>query len=89
MALDGAVAGLAGATTAAVAGRWACRGAGRDGARLLLAMLAGAGVLAPCAWFFPDAALLVPAAVALAIPDPRVARGYRATGPAPIGAGDA
>ncbi len=88
MALDGAAAGLAGATTAALAGRWACRGTGRDSARLLLAMLAGAAVLAPCAWLLPDAALLALTAITFAVPGPRVARGYRASGPAAVGAGD-
>ncbi len=60
MALDGA----AGRHGRRADNRGACRplerarGAGRDSARLLLAMLAGAAVLAPCAWLLPDAALL-------------------------------
>ena len=89
LALDGGLAGLAGATTAALAGRWACRGAGRDSARLLLAMLVGGGALATCAWFLPSAALLPFAALTLAIPDPYPARGARAAGPVTLGGGGA
>jgi hypothetical protein len=86
LALDGAVAGLAGATTAALAGRWASRGAGRDSARLLAAMLIGGAILAVCAWFFPVAALLAATVLTLAIPEPHAPRGSRAAGPAALGA---
>jgi hypothetical protein len=89
LALDGGLAGLAGATTAALAGRWACRGDGRDSARLLLAMLFGAAILAACAWFLPSAGLLIAAVSTLAISDPYAARGARAVGPAALGGGEA
>lgn len=89
LALDGGLAGLAGATTAALAGRWACRGTGRDSARLLLAMLVGAAILAACAWFLPGVALLAASASTLAIPDPYPARGSRAAGPVALGGGEA
>ena len=89
LALDGALAGLAGATTAALAGRWASRGSGRDSARLLAAMLVGGAILAACAWFLPGAALLAATASTLAIPEPHAPRGSRAAGPAALGAGRA
>ena len=89
LALDGGLAGLAGATTAALAGRWACRGDGRDGARLLMAMVVGAAILAAGAWFLPGAALLVASASTLAISDPNAARGARAAGPVTLGGGEA
>jgi len=85
LALDGALAGLAGATTAALAGRWASRGAGRDSARLLAAMLIGGAILASCAWFLPGAALLAAAALTPAISEPLAPRGSRAAGPAALG----
>jgi len=89
LALDGALAGLAGATTAALAGRWASRGSGRDSARLLAAMLVGGAILAACAWFLPGAALVALTVSTLAIPEPRAPRGSRAAGPAALGAGGA
>jgi hypothetical protein len=89
LALDGGLAGLAGATTAALAGRWACRGAGRDSARLLLAMVVGAAILAACAWFLPSAALLIASASTLAVSDPYGAPGARAAGPIALGGGEA
>lgn len=89
LAIEGALAGLAGATVAALAGRWAIRGAGRDSARLLAAMLVGGAMLAWCAWFLPGAALLAASSLTLAIPEPRAARGARAAGPAALGAGEA
>lgn len=89
LALDGGLAGIAGATTAALAGRWAFHGAGRDSARLLLAMVVGGAILAAWAWFLPSVALLVAGALTLAIPDPHPARGARAAGPVALGGGEA
>jgi hypothetical protein len=78
--LDGAVAAAVGAAVVAACGRWACRGDGRDGARLLPAVLGASALLAPLAFLAPAPPLALLALAALATPDGD-ARRPRAGGP--------
>jgi hypothetical protein len=88
MAADGALAGAAGSVAASAVGRWACRGDGGDGGRLLTTMPIAGLLLAPLAWLLPSVALPIVAAVTLVLPEPLRDRRLRAGGPAALGAGE-